>query len=79
MSQEFYNYKLMVTIFKTSVTNKKGIKVIKPLLNDLIPNSNWNFDLKDCDKIFRVDKLETDTDSIIQAFKSTGFECVEIE
>ena len=69
----------MVAVFKTSVSDKKEIKVIKPLLESLIPNANWNFDLKDCDHIFRIDKLETHPDKIIQAFKSQGFECVELE
>ena len=69
----------MVTIFKTSIPNKRGVKVIEPLLKTLIPDSNWNFDLNDCDKIFRVEKMVAQPEHIIQAFNSHGFECEELQ
>ncbi len=70
---------MMVHIYKTSVSNKRGVKAIKPLLNALIPNSKWNFDLHDCDNILRIDCKEITSDKVIEVLKSQGFDCLELE
>lgn len=69
----------MIAIFKTSVPNKKSVQKIKPLLNEVLPSSKWNFDLKDCDHILRVESTEITTTKVIEALKSRGFECIELD
>jgi len=68
----------MIYVFKTTVKNKKAIKRVKPHLEALIPDFSWNFDLKDCDNIFRVEcdnevKLE-----IVKILNQLDFECEEL-
>jgi hypothetical protein len=46
------------------------------LLNGLLPNSSWNFDLEDCDNILRIDS-ETE---IMESILNNGtFDCTELE
>ncbi|MCB4806843.1 hypothetical protein LG651_01175 [Tamlana sp. 62-3] len=68
-----------VLVFKTSITSKGEIKQLKPVLNTLIAkNDYWNFDLEDCDNIFRVETKTVAPNSILQLFKSFGFYCEEL-
>ncbi|MDQ2721586.1 MAG: hypothetical protein M3Z26_17755 [Bacteroidota bacterium] len=41
----------LVLVFKTSVTEAE---LILPALNKMLKYSKWNFDLQDCDHIFRI-------------------------
>jgi hypothetical protein len=68
-----------ILIFKTSVNDKSDISKLKPYIDALVQNGSWNFDLDDCDKIFRV---ETDKDiysSIVLLFNGMGYYCEELE
>lgn len=69
----------MISVFKTTVADRKGIKKIKPFLDELIPGSGWNFDLKDCDKILRINSKEAPAYKIIELLRSNGFDCEELE
>lgn len=68
----------MIYVFKTSVKTENDIKKLKPCLNELPPQTNWNFDLEDCDKILRIDSQTDVTNYIIDEFKSYGFYCEEL-
>lgn len=68
----------MVFIFKTSVTNNKAIKLIKPHLNKLFTGSKWNFDLEDCDNILRIESATNIVNHTIKVLNENGFECEEI-
>ena len=68
----------MVYVFKTSVRTKKAIKELAPKLNKFIPNSKWNFDLEDCDKILRVDSQEVTSKQIIDFLNTHLFDCEEL-
>lgn len=48
----------MIYVFKTSVKNKKHIIQLSPLLNNLLQQLKWSFDLADCDKVLRIDSKE---------------------
>lgn len=68
-----------ILIFKTSVNDKSDITKMKPHIDALVQDGRWNFDLDDCDKIFRV---ETDKDiysSIVLLFNGMGYYCEELE
>jgi hypothetical protein len=68
-----------ILIFRTSVQDKSDVLKLKPYIENLVHEDKWNFDLDDCDKIFRV---ETDRDiysSIILLFNGSGYYCEELE
>lgn len=69
----------MIYIFKTTVKNKAQIRRLKSDLDSILPNSKWNFDLEDCDKILRIDCKDNCCQRIIALLHSFNFECVELE
>lgn len=65
----------MIYIFKTTVFTEYHIQLLKPHL-DKLANTNWNFDLEDCDKILRIETLCTVSEqTIISLLKDKGFYC----
>ncbi|WP_394777020.1 hypothetical protein [Flavobacterium sp.] len=65
----------MILVFKTNIDTVSKVKRISSKLNQLFPNSKWNFDLEDCDNILR---FESDNDIVAEVMilmKITGFEC----
>ncbi|WKL48317.1 hypothetical protein Q1W71_00790 [Flavobacterium pectinovorum] len=65
----------MVLVFKTNVNSSSKVKRIAPKLNTLFPNSKWNFDLEDCDRILRFESDNDIMKEIIFLMKILGFEC----
>jgi len=68
----------MVLVFKTNVTSKKSVKKLKPLLDILLLCSKWNFDMKDCDKILRVEGEGVMSLPIVALLAENGFYCEEL-
>lgn len=68
----------MIFVFKTSVRHKKQVKVLKPYLNGYLLNSQWNFDLEDCDNILRIDSDNCSVKRIMELLNNQGFECLEL-
>ncbi len=69
----------MVEVFKTNVQNHIEISLLRPHINKLLNSGTWNFDLEDCDKIFRVDLNKNISAKIISLFYKHGFECGILE
>ncbi|WP_284653325.1 hypothetical protein [Flavobacterium terrisoli] len=69
----------MIFVFKTSVKNKKQAKKLKPHIDKILPNAEWNFDLEDCDKILRIDSEEDIALIMINLLKIHNFDCEELE
>lgn len=67
-----------VSIYKTNITSKVKIKKVKPLLDALLHNEKWNFDLDDCDKILRIESSKNINNSIVAALHHAGFKCEEL-
>lgn len=67
---------IMIYVFKTSVDNRSKFESASALLQELLPNSLWNFDLEDCDNILRIDS-ELDIPNLIQ--NNGIFDCIELE
>ena len=67
-----------VSIYKTNITSKVKIKKVKPLLDALLHNEKWNFDLDDCDNILRVDSNATRASLVIKFMQEKYFECEEL-
>jgi len=68
----------MVYVFKTSVKTKKEVKHLTPELNGLLPNIKWNFDLEDCEKIFRVETSNEIKDLVVYFLKGKNYFCEEL-
>jgi len=69
----------MIYVFKTSVSTKRAVEQLKPLINKIIHEIAWNFDLEDCDKILRLDTCSNCSKSVVQLLQEKGFECLELE
>ncbi|RYC53109.1 hypothetical protein [Flagellimonas olearia] len=68
-----------VLVFKTSVLDQKGVKRLKPKLNQLVnKNGEWNFDLEDCDNILRVETKNIGALTISSLLQKNGFVCEEL-
>lgn len=48
----------MIEIFKTNVNSKRQSGRILKMLKRIFPNACFVFDLEDCDRILRVDRIE---------------------
>lgn len=68
----------MIYVFKTSVKKKKAIKELASKLEHFIPNSKWNFDLEDCDKILRIDSQFEVRETTIKLLQDNGYKCEEL-
>ncbi len=69
----------MIRIFKTSVKTKRQVKTLKPHINRILPNSKWNFDLDDCDRILRIDSDDSGVLRITELLMVHKFHCEELE
>jgi hypothetical protein len=65
----------MVLVFKTNIDTVSKVKRISSKLNQLFPNSKWNFDLEDCDNILRFESDNDIAAEVMILMKITGFEC----
>lgn len=68
----------MIYVFKTSVRTKTQVRKLKPYIDKALPNSQWNFDLQDCDRILRIDSEEQMVSTIIDLLNSHRFYCEEL-
>ncbi|RZJ53077.1 MAG: hypothetical protein EOO44_09685 [Flavobacterium sp.] len=66
----------MIYVFKTSVDTNSKLESATILLNELLPDSLWNFDLEDCDNILRIDSQSQITELFL---KNEIFDCIELE
>lgn len=67
---------IMIYVFKTSVDSQAKFESASALLDLLLPESQWNFDLEDCDNILRVDS-ELNVAELLQ--NNAIFDCIELE
>jgi len=54
-------------------------KKLKLPLDKMLSNAKWNFDLKDCDKILRIDSDENIVLKIIDLLNFHNYSCEELE
>jgi hypothetical protein len=69
----------MIFVFKTSVKNKLQLQRLKPHIDKILPNAKWNFDLKDTDKILRIDSEDNIVLTITDLLHGHSFSCEELE
>jgi hypothetical protein len=68
-----------ILIFRTSVQSKSDVLKFQPYIDDLVQDGKWNFDLDDCDKIFRVETERDIYSSLTLLFNGLGYTCEELE
>jgi hypothetical protein len=68
----------MILVFKTSVSTFLEVESLKPQLDKQFPNAKWNFDLEDCDNIFRVEGQDICSLTIVELFLKFKFNCEEL-
>ena len=68
----------MIFVFKTSVYEASQIEKLTPVLDKLLKNARWNFDLEDCDNILRIDSLKEIAQLTIKILQDNGFACEEL-
>ncbi|MCX2679206.1 hypothetical protein OOZ15_04565 [Galbibacter sp. EGI 63066] len=70
---------MQVFVFKTNVNHQKDVIRLQNPLNRLTQkNERWNFDLEDCDNIFRVETWNNSAAKFIQTLQQYGFSCEEL-
>ena len=67
----------MIFVFKTNVS-PDDLETLQPLLDKHLPHSKWNFDLDDCDNIFRIDSQLQISETVIKLIQDNGYECEEL-
>jgi hypothetical protein len=66
----------MIEIFRTNVQNKTQARRVVCSLKELFTEAKINFDLKDCDRILRVEGItESCLESVINGLNRLGFNC----
>lgn len=69
---------MIVSVYKTNVNTKTKLRKVKPVLNRILLNSKWNFDLEDCDKILRVESQKSQSGLLISELYKIGIHCEEL-
>ena len=69
----------MVEIFKTNVENISESKILLQKLSRHFPEHKINFDLKDCDKILRVQGKNIPLEKIVQLLIKENYQCKVLE
>lgn len=68
-----------VLVFKTSVGGNSEVRLLTPVLDQLIqPSGRWNFDLEDCDNILRVETQRLAAHAVVTTLAKRGFRCEEL-
>jgi len=69
----------MIEVFKTNVQKVSQANKLIALLRQYFPDSKINFDLKDCDKILRVEGVNFMVEKIMMLVNERGFVCKVLE
>ena len=69
---------MIISIYKTDVNTKSKLRKAKPVLNRILLDSKWNFDLEDRDKILRVESKKSCSEFLIAELFKIGINCEEL-
>jgi tRNA G26 N,N-dimethylase Trm1 len=70
---------MQIEVFKTNVKTKKNADEVVNLIKEILPVGKVSFDLKDCDKILRIEATEIQLQPIVDLFLDLGFTCTPLE
>lgn len=65
----------MIEVFRTNVRTIRQAKTLLKQLTLQYPDAKMNFDLSDCDKVFRVEADSMEIVHICTQVQSRGFQC----
>ena len=65
----------MVEVFKTNVMHPTDAAKMELLMAAALPDCIFNFDLDDCDKIFRIVSGRDVSEKVIDIFSQHNFSC----
>jgi hypothetical protein len=68
----------VVQVFKTNVLDREQADMLCDLIQNELTVQRANFDLEDCDKIFRVESTANVDHQIIALVRLHGFLCEEL-
>ncbi len=68
----------MILVFKTNIETQQQADELIDIISGRFPKDDCNFDLEDCDNVFRIETHENNIDAIILVFKENGFNCEEL-
>jgi hypothetical protein len=68
----------VVGVFKTNVQDREHADMLCDLVQNELTVQRANFDLEDCDKIFRVESAINIDYKIIELLRLYGFVCEEL-
>lgn len=69
---------MTVYVFKTSIT-KTDLKEMTFVLNNLLPESKWNFDFDDIDNILRIESQHNISQQVISELTAKNYLCEELK
>lgn len=69
---------MTVYVFKTSIT-KTDLTEMTFILNNLLPDSKWNFDFDDIDNILRIESQHNISQQVISELTAKNYLCEELE
>jgi hypothetical protein len=69
----------VIEVFKTNISKPKLAKEVRTKLLSHFPETRVNFDLDDCDKIFRVEGHHINIHKIMEVVIASGFVCEVLE
>jgi hypothetical protein len=68
-----------ILIFKTNVSSKRKVSMVRHLLTSVSAIKQWNFDLEDCDKVLRVETVGLGPAYVETLLQNAGFDCREMD
>ena len=71
----FAETRKMIEVFKTNVQQPADAARLEALLANRFPDCAFNFDLDDCDKIFRIESRADVSEQVIDFFSSQDYCC----
>lgn len=67
--------KVQVEIFRTEVQNAMEARELISVMHDRYPDHKINFDLEDCDRIFRMEGGHFCPEEVVNFFAEYGYKC----
>jgi hypothetical protein len=70
---------LRVLVYKTNAPQSIDLASVADLFNNVEGIKEWNFDLEDCDRIFRVVAEGINPSTVVSLLKFINIEAIELE
>ena len=68
-----------ILVFKTNVRSRKKLSALAPHLENIAGIVKWNVDLKDVDKVLRIECTSTPAKLIENNLQQAGYYCEELQ